>query len=300
MIGRVIERVDDRVTRVATADGEVAVKRFAAADAELAEREAALLVHLESHDPRYRVQAVVRAPGGALVWRDDNARVLVTRWVDGRFKPYTEITRDEWRALGRELAALHDRLATFARPLPRLSEALAARDLDAERAELAELRARAVARRPRLADHFDARVRLLDACAATPMPADPELPIHDDFNQFNYRFDGTLPPVILDWEGAIGAPREYEVVRCLAHLPLVEHEIADAFVAGYRGERALDPARLAWAVDAMLVHHALKRWAFDRWLAGADEPDAAVLGNVELIAAFAGSRDALLAYYARA
>ena len=36
MNGRLIERIDERVTRVETALGEVAVKRFAPADAELA------------------------------------------------------------------------------------------------------------------------------------------------------------------------------------------------------------------------------------------------------------------------
>lgn len=269
------------------------MKRFE--DAADASREAALLDHLASTDPRYRVQSIVRADDGALLWPD---HVLVTRWVAGSYKPYTEITRDEWRSLGRELAALHERLDTFPGSLPRLSDALAARDLAAERGVLDELRVRAVARAPELAAHFDIRDRLLDACGASVMPADPERPIHDDFNQFNYRFDGVLPPVILDWEGAIGAPREYEVVRSLNHLPLVAREIADAFLAGYRGERSLDPARLAWAVDATLVHHAVKRWTLERWLAGTGAPDAAVLGNVDLMRALAGSRDALVAYYA--
>lgn len=57
---------------------------------------------------------------------------------------------------------------------------------------------------------------------------DPQHPIHNDYNQFNYLFTGTLPPLIVDWEASIGAPREYELVRCLNHLPLEAPHLAQA------------------------------------------------------------------------
>ncbi|MBA2542397.1 MAG: hypothetical protein H0V17_22335, partial [Deltaproteobacteria bacterium] len=66
------------MTRVEMATGEVAVKRFAPADAEAAEREAAVLAHLAGEDARYRVQSIVRTADGALLWRDGEVLVLVT------------------------------------------------------------------------------------------------------------------------------------------------------------------------------------------------------------------------------
>lgn len=256
--------------------GDVAVKR-----GDHVELEAALLAHLgAATDPRYRVQELVRVDGDA----------LVTRWIDGVHKSYTEIARDEWGALGRELAALHDRLDAYDGPIAKLSQR--PRDLDGERAALEALAVHA-----ELAAHVRAQIAMLEECGprARIMPADRERPIHDDYNQFNYLFDGRTPPVILDWEGAIGAPREYEVVRCMNHLPLVGREMADAFVGGYRGERALDAAKLAWAVDAALTEHAVKRWPLERWIAGGAR--GPLPGSVAVLRALAGARDTLVDYF---
>jgi Ser/Thr protein kinase RdoA (MazF antagonist) len=218
---------------------------------------------------------------------------VVTHWVNGRNKIFTGIIEPEWHALGAELAALHLRLDTFTTPLPRLTEQVV--DVAAERARIGADRTRA----PAYAHYLDARRDLLDrfAPAALAPPPVPERPIHNDYNQHNYLFDDTMPPTILDWEGAIAAPREYEVVRCMNHLPLVARPHASAFVTGYRSVRALDPASLRWAVDRAFIEHAIKSWPLDRLLAGLPGAEERLAGSVEVTLALHARIGELDAFY---
>ncbi|HUS64242.1 MAG TPA: phosphotransferase [Kofleriaceae bacterium] len=292
-----------RVLRVPTATGDLAVKLFPAAEQHRARLEAALLAHLGAvSDPRYRVQTPLATSDGQPLFDGEDGLVLLTRWEPGAYKPYTEISADEWAALGRSLGALHARLdqaAGIALPA-RLSGIIRGRDLDAERATLERHRAAAVAKEPARAEalshYFDARRLLLDEraerCRAQ-LPADPERPIHNDYNQYNYLFRDAGPPLILDWERAIGAPREYEVVRCLNQLPLVAPELARRFIAGYLEARPLGAAQLVWAVDAALTEHAVKHWPIDAWLAGAPDADARLAATLETVETVAAGRAAL-------
>ncbi len=279
----------ENVVHVGSDAGELAVKVFAAADSETAGREAALLLALAPPDARYRVQTLVPTSGGELFAHTSDGAILVTRWHQAEKKAYTSIVEAEWRVLGSELAALHTRLDDFTGTLPRASEIVI--DLDAERAAIEAARSRATAKDPARAPIFcrylDARRSLLDARGARGLraPTVPELPIHNDYNQHNYLFDGRLPPIILDWEGAIAAPREYEVVRCMNHLPLVAAAHASAFVSGYRSVRDLDPIGLRWAVDRSLLEHAVKSWPLERWLAGLPGAERALAGSMEVLQA---------------
>lgn len=299
---RVIAEVGERVWRIASDRGELAVKWYPIAEHARADREAALLGHLEGGDG-YRVQQLVRTTTGDRTWRDDTASAVITHWLAGELRPYDQLALADWRALGDELAALHRRLDVFSGELPTLSAAIAARDLERERQALEACRARVRERDPERADelarHLDTQARLLDATnqAARRMPADPEHPIHNDYNQYNYLWDGHLPPVILDWDRAIGAPREYEVVRCLNHLPLIAPELAAAFVDGYLARRPLRAAALAWAVDAALVEHALKRWPLERWLDRVPGADRQLAGSIEVTAVLARDPVRLHAFF---
>lgn len=295
---RVIERVRSNLLRIAADSGEFAVKLYARSEQTRGDTEAALITHLQPPEPQYRVQTLVRTDEGDATALVGDHAVVVTEWVRGQFKPYTQIVEREWRALGTQLASLHVRLETFdAYPLPALSETIASRDLAAERQGLVALHARVPAD---LQAHLSTMLSVLDAhgAAAVRMPAVRELPIHNDYNQFNYLFDDTLPPVILDWEGAIAAAREYEVVRCMNHLPLVEPGCATAFLRGYREVRALDAGALRWAVDASLVDHALKRWPIDQWLGGDPNGETAVRRSSEVLRALATSVDEVTAFFA--
>jgi Ser/Thr protein kinase RdoA (MazF antagonist) len=289
-----IAKLNDRVLRVATAAGrELAVKVFE--DAQHAELEAALLHHLAPPDPRYRVQTLVPTARGESVWRASlgqepgEVAVLVTDWEPGVYRPYDAIPERDWHALGVSLAALHARLDSFEVPLPRLSERIAARDLAEEITRLSELSLRVRAKDPARDDlvrYLDAQRAVLEARGprARRCPADPERPIHNDYNQFNYLFVDEGPPLILDWEGAIGAPREYEVVRCMNHLPILAPRCAAAFLDGYCGVRELAAAGLRWAVDAALAEHAMKRWPIERWFAGEPDAERHVAGSAEILA----------------
>jgi len=275
------DAMSDNVVRVTTAAGEFAVKLFPTAEVNLAEREAALLAHLAGGDSRYRVQEIVATSAGKVCLVTPLGAVLVTRWVHGLKKTFTDIVKPEWRALGAELAALHLRLDTFSTPLPCLTEHVV--DLVAERARIAADLGRA----PAYTYYLDACRELLDRFAPTALatPPGPERPIHNDYNQHNYLFHDRLPPTILDWEGAIAAPREYEVVRCMNHLPLVARPHAAAFVAGYRSVRELDPSTVRWAVARAFVDHAIKGWPLEHWLAGVPGAEARLSGSVAILLA---------------
>lgn len=294
----------DAVVRVSTSIGDLAVKSFGPAELDRAEREATLLACLAPPDPRFRVPTLVRTLDRAPLLRFDDRALVVTRWQPGRHKPYTQIDEGEWRALGLELAALHARLDAFDAPLPRLGELGARIDLAAERAGIEAARPRATAHQParaaELDAYLDARLALLDRHGERGVrpPPGPEQAIHNDYNQHNYLFDGSLPPVILDWEGAIAAPAEYEVVRCLNHLPLVAASHARAFVAGYREARPLAPDAIAWAVDRALTEHATKHWPLDRWLAGLPGAERALTGSMEVVGALAARSGELAAFFA--
>jgi Ser/Thr protein kinase RdoA (MazF antagonist) len=278
------ETVADDVIRV----GGFAIKHLA--DVAAIEHEAAILAALGTPDPRYRVQSLVPTRDGARFVELAGEAALVTAWRDGMKKVYTEIVAAEWHALGSQLAALHARLDELAEPLPRASERVF--DLGAERRAIEDH-----PRRRELAGYFDARLALLDRFGergAKPPPGD-ERAIHNDYNQHNYLFDGELPPIILDWEGAIAALREYEVVRCLNHLPLVAPAHATAFVDGYRGVRPLERDALRWAVDRSLLEHAVKSWPLDRpsgrALAGSTEVLHALHDGVGALERFFGVED---------
>ena len=235
---RILGTRDTRVVHLGSAAGDVAVKLFTTAELARAQLEADLLAHLQPPDAGYRVQTLLRTRAGAPLLPLAAGIALVTRWENGHSKGYRAITSEEWRALGASLAALHDRLDDYPRPLSRLSASILARDIAAERAAIAAVRPRATAHDPTRAAavsrYLDDRLQLLEDYAepARALPDDRENPIHNDYNQYNYLFADHSPPLILDWEGAMGAPREYEVVRCLNHLPLESPALACAFVDG--------------------------------------------------------------------
>lgn len=301
---RLLGTRDTRVVHVGSAAGEVAIKLFATSESARAQLEADLLAHLQRPNAAYRVQTLLPTRAGAPLLAVDAGIALVTRWESGHSKPYRAITSDEWRALGASLAALHDRLDAYPRPLARLSATVVARDIAAERAAIAAVRPRAVAHDPTRAAavsrYLDDRLQLLAAHAeaARALPDDREYPIHNDYNQYNYLFDDRSPPLILDWEGAIGAPREYEVVRCLNHLPLESPALARAFVDGYRARRALRPSALRWAVAAALTEHAVKHWPLRRFLRNEPESAARLDGTIPMVHALVTGADALTRFFA--
>jgi Ser/Thr protein kinase RdoA (MazF antagonist) len=290
-----LTRVSENVVRTST----LAIKAFGAAEIERAEREAALLAHLNRESADYRVPSVVSTLDGAPCARTPDGALVVMKWCDGHRKVYTTITEPEWSALGNELAALHTRLDDFPGSLLRPTKI----DLDAERDAISASRAGARAKDPARGEligrYLDARLALLDGYGlrGSRSPPGAELPIHNDYNQHNYLFDGKLPPVILDWEGAIAATREYEVVRCLNHLPLVAPTHAAAFVAGYRQRRPLEPEGLRWAIDRSLVEHALKSWPLERWLADLPGADAALFGSIEVLQVLSAGVPQLAAFF---
>ncbi|HIC7213046.1 phosphotransferase enzyme family protein [Burkholderia stabilis] len=306
-------QVSERVWHLPTDDGGVAVKLYAPEHQGRAAKEAAVLAHFETHgDARFRVQTLKRTTVGEPLWAGSGAHAMVTRWEAGQFRTYDTFSPAEWDALGASLAALHLSLEQLHLPsLDTLRARLTAIDADAVRRSLLDAldRARSVDGAANLRCYVDLALRMIDRYyqgSIEAFPADdPQHPIHNDYNQFNYLFAdanadaGTLPPLILDWEATIGAPREYELVRCLNHLPLEAPQRAEAFVRAYWRVRPANPAHIAWAVDAACLQHALKLWVVQGWL---DEPSrfAAHLGGaVTMASAMVDARGQLIDFFSR-
>ncbi|ALM81617.1 phosphotransferase enzyme family protein [Bordetella sp. N] len=301
----VATRVTERVWRVQTTTGNVAVKRYTLDQSARAEKEAALVAHLNKHpSPRFQVQALRRTRAGAERWVGPHACAMVTDWAPGASRTYDTYTPQEWAALGSSLAALHLSLEQYPRPLPdSLHARLDALDIDEIRGELATAAGMAQARADgaSLRAYADACLRLIDqhypgSLAGFPKD-DPQCPIHNDYNQFNYLFGAVLPPLILDWEAAIGAPREYEVVRCLNHLPLEAPALAAHFVRAYVDVRPLRIERMAWAVDTAILQHGLKSWIVQGWQKEPARFEAHLQGSLHMAATLTGARSRLIDFF---
>ena len=298
-------QVSERVWHLSTHTGGMAIKLYSSEQHARAQKEATVLVHLQAHDdPRFRVQALQRTVDGEPVWTGHDAHAMLTRWEAGQFRTYETFTAAEWAALGASLAALHLSLDNLRLPaLDTIGARLTAIEADNVRRSLIE----ALDRVPPESDissvrtYVDACLRMIDLHypgSIEAFPADdPQHPIHNDYNQFNYLFDGTLPPVILDWEATIGAPREFEVVRCLNHLPLEAPASAEVFVRAYLNVRSLDPERMIWAVDAACLQHALKLWVLQGWLNDPRRFNSHLNGAMTMVSTMDGARSRLIDFF---
>ncbi|HEF5870828.1 TPA: phosphotransferase [Burkholderia cenocepacia] len=302
-------QVSERVWHLPTDSGAgVAVKLYGREHHARAVKETAVLAHLETHgDTRFHVQRLERTTSGASLWSGQDSHAMLTRWEAGQFKTYDTFSRAEWAALGASLAALHLSLEQLHLPsLDTIRARLTSIDADAVRRGLRDALDRAdasAADTTNLRRYVDLALRMLDRYypgSIDALPADdPQHPIHNDYNQFNYLFTGTLPPLIVDWEASIGAPREYELVRCLNHLPLEAPHLAQAFVRAYRQVRPVNPAHLAWAVDAACLQHALKLWIVQGWLDDPSRFASHLNGAVTMASAMVGARGHLVDFFSR-
>lgn len=298
-----------RVCRLPTACGDVAIKLFASKEHAIASKEANLLAHLATQvDSRFRVQHLLSTMDGETLLATPENYALLTRWDAGTFKSYDRFSPDEWRSLGRSLAALHISLDTLQQPaVETLSSRLHAIDVDDERRRIAQDRARLPTNTSldaqSLRDYLDTCLRMIDryypgSIAGFPGD-DPQHPIHNDYNQFNYLFGDSLPPLVLDWEASIGAPREFEVVRCLNHLPLVSPDFANLFIQAYLQVRPLHAERMAWAVDTASLMHALKHWLLHGWLDDPPRFETRLQGALHIAAILADAREQLVDFFTR-
>ncbi|WP_446902787.1 phosphotransferase enzyme family protein [Burkholderia sp. YIM B11467] len=300
-------QVGERVWHLPADDGGVAIKLYALEHQARAAKEATVLAHFETHDyARFRVQTLKRTTAGAPLWTGAGSHAMLTHWEAGQFRTYDTFSPAEWDALGASLAALHLSLERLHLPsLDTIGARLTAIDADAVRRSLLDAmdRARSNDGAANLRCYVELALRMLDRYypgSIEAFPADdPQHPIHNDYNQFNYLFTSTSPPLILDWEAAIGAPREYELVRCLNHLPLEAPHLAEAFVLAYRRVRPVNPARIAWAVDAACLQHALKLWVVQGWLDDPSRFAAHLSGAVTMASAMVDARDRLVDFFSR-
>lgn len=280
-----------RVTRMSGADSDVVIKVFGADEILRARTEVALLQRVAAtKSPWFRGQQLLLTATEAPSFHLDGHPVLVTRFQAGIKKKYSELSAYEWGTLGTALAALHDALEGLdpaALPLPSLHHSLAHLDVPGEIQRLAQDRKLVQEREgSRYFDSFfDARALLLRerGTRCRDHIIDGWTPIHNDYNENNYLFTVGLPPLIIDWDRAIIGIREYEVVRCLNHLPLLAPHLALAFIDGYRARHPLRGEALAWSVDASFVSHALKHWPVGLCLRGEDGARDRLVAMAEMV-----------------
>ncbi|MBL4632573.1 MAG: phosphotransferase [Kofleriaceae bacterium] len=290
------------VARVESADGlAYAFKHFRAPA--LATKESSILLHLASAAPQCNVQQLQRCENGDALAATDLGPMMASLWIEGARKPYDTIDAGGWTVLGNTLATLHQALESMPMgPVEDLSEEFLALDLDAERTRLVQDREalRSLGVPPEALALQDARLHLLvkhlGLCRSA-WPAGEDQLIHNDYNVHNYIFgsDGKLS--VIDWDRSVVAPREYEVVRCLNHLPLRSPSLASAFLTGYSEVLRLDAGRLEWAVHAAMVSHASKHWPTELALAGDPSSVERLVALEEIVSLLAQSADNLLSFF---
>ena len=306
-----MQHVHGRVWRLPTSDGDIAIKCYAPEHHARALKEASVIAHLNDclNTPcayPFRVQKLIPTRSGELLWSGEQTHVMASRWEDGHLKTFDHFTLTEWEALGTSLAALHLALESLLLPgLETLHQRLHAINATAVHQNLLadESRILHLPESRQLQDYLQRCAQLLDTHlpgSLSQFPADdPQLPIHNDYNQFNYLFNGSQMPVILDWEACIGAPREYELVRCMNHLPLIAPEQARAFIHAYLEIHPLHRSRMCWAVDAACVQHALKRWILQHWLETPQAFNAQLQGAMSMTQLLVSARQPLIDFYTR-
>ncbi len=290
------------VARVEGADGlAYAFKHFRAPA--LATKESSILLHLASAAPQCNVQKLQRCENGGALAATDLGPMMVSLWIDGASKPYDTIDTGGWKVLGTTLGALHQALADMSTDsVGSLSYGLSSLDLNEERARLVQDQEalRSLGAPSEALTLQDARLHLLEKhlghCGAA-WPGGGGQIIHNDYNVHNYIFGDNGNVSVIDWDRSVVAPREYEVVRCLNHLPLKSPSLACAFLAGYSELVSLDPGLLEWAIHASLVSHASKHWPTEMALAGAPSSMERLVALEKIVSPLAQCEDKLLSFF---
>lgn len=284
------------------------LKIFDAANAERGELEASILEHLNAHpSPAYRAQQLVCTRRGSPLFTYGESACLLTRWRSGSAKKWREFSSDDWRVLGGTLGALHARLRGLrlpALPVPSLSRRVAERDYASERDRIETHRRLAAQHesyplRHEADAYFEQRLRLLDKfhpLVELSAMTDEQL-IHNDYTEANFIFDERGGILIVDWERAIYAVPEYEVVRSLVIVPIVAPAHAARFVEEYQRYFPINRRRIRNSVGVYLIEQALKHWPTESWLRGEDWGRAHFESNFEIIDLLDRHADLLSNFY---
>jgi len=285
------------------------LKVFDASDASRGELEASILSHLNAQtSPAYRVQLLVRTHLGAPLFTSGERTYLLTKWQNGSTRGWQEFSSDNWHSLGATLGALHRRLRGLrlpALPIMCLSQRVAGLDRESEITKIASHRLLAAQKetypfRQKADTYFEQRLMILDRFfpVIPRLSSDNEQLVHNDYTEPNFIFDTDGIVMITDWERAIYAPPEYDVVRSLVIMPIVAPAHAARFIEGYQRFSPINPPEIRDMVGVYLIEQALKHWPTERWLRGEDWGRVQFESNFEIIELLARQYDLLLNFYA--
>lgn len=191
----------------------------------------------------------------------DGYELALYPMVDGRTGKLAGLSAAQWRAFGRTVRQIHEvqvghagdvRRETFVPSrrelLPELEHLLTGPPTDAVARDLAAL----------WHEHrevIDALVARTDAWGSRPLAYDPVL-CHADLHTNNVLVDGNDRLWVIDWDEALVAPRERDVMFAVGggiSRDLVSDDATAAFLEGYGpvelDERLLGYYRAAWAVQ---------------------------------------------------
>lgn len=205
------------------------------------------------------VAAPVRALDGSLAVLEDGVWLSVVPWLDGRRALDGGMTPAQWQQLGRLLALVHDvdpRLPAL-RDLPVVSTdcaglVAAARAMGGRLAVLGDEDPLAAELRVLWREHQDAVLAVADrAEALAHTVADTggsDVVCHTDPHQGNIVVGADDTVWLLDWDDAVRAPREADLMFALggvlAFAPVTTRE-QDGFFDGY-GSRDWEPGRMTY------------------------------------------------------
>ncbi len=288
-----------RTFEIEHANTRCVAKRFETAEA--AHTEAAILQHLQN-----RGRALFEVPPVLGVYTLGGSTVLVTTKLPGELRHWRALDAAAWRALGASLGALHAALIDLSHPLAsqqaRLQNTSAQQQLDRLDAQ-----AQALTSKPRNSERVALEAYVEDCGALVRKfhssvtedrgPTSCEQPIHNDFNQYNYRFRARAPLLVTDWERAIRARPAFEVARVLNHVPLVAPGHAVALIEGYAEIAPLSPAALRSGSRLYLLELATKFWPLEGWPNGQAQLAEHALANARMVRAIRRDLSALLSFY---
>jgi len=259
---RVLGGATNRVYRIETARGIHFLRVYQRADRRIAEREHALIAHVQAQG--LPAAAPIATPAGGTVVEHAGSVCALYEPARGQQLLGADLSSAQAGAAGRFLAQLHRALlplpdtgyvrwnlswdgAQWRRRLDQVERTLLQRGVKDETDQHALLRLRA--QRDWLA-HPD--------CVHTYQPSFSAQVVHGDYQDRNLFFDGDRVSAVIDWEQGAFMPRAYELARACWFMFRLRPEPTHELLRAYQSESDLSPAELedgarAWGCFA--DHH---------------------------------------------
>jgi Ser/Thr protein kinase RdoA (MazF antagonist) len=235
--------------------------------------------------------APLAASDGATVVEIEGGLWALFPWIEGRTLPRGEATPREVEALGemhgRVRRALVDHPeSSGAGSVAALREALhwdTAESLAA--LDAIEPRVRADPERTHLEEGLAVQRRLLEGGAARPLSDFESLPrqlLHGDFHEQQVLVDADGAVVaVVDWEMVRVAPRVWELIRSLSYSLVLETELVDDYLRGFRRHVSLTAEECRAGVELWWQTRLHSTWVWEAYFLEGNERVGELLADTD-------------------